>query len=299
MDPVSLTASVIAFATLATQSCKATYDLIDGLKGAPQVIANSKTLLSETQKTLDTLEQTLTTGPEMSSTLASALRMIELDSTLKSTKSLCDEFRMTITKFTSHSTESKIVSSHTSEDIKRLSDSFRDQEQALVNLGTELRNSQTSLSNQLAVELQKLCQGALSATKEKRTATFMTVEHFKTGLRSPLDEHRQQQERYDQRVSISRKTLPTGPRHLQVLDEYSEKFERDLYDIATKIRQVSSKHMEDSSTYSPCYRFGTSSSCSRERPKPPYLRHSVIPTSNKSNLMLSRDMQYPTSTITP
>ncbi|KAN0087266.1 hypothetical protein V8E54_000954 [Elaphomyces granulatus] len=59
MDPVSLTPSVIAFATLAMQSCKATYDLIDGLAGAPQAIANSKTLLSETQKTLDALGQTL------------------------------------------------------------------------------------------------------------------------------------------------------------------------------------------------------------------------------------------------
>jgi len=208
MDPVSLTASVIAFSTLAVQSCKATYDLIDGLAGAPQAIANSKTLLSETQKTLDTLGQTLITGPETSSTLTSALRMIELDNTLKSTKSLCDEFSMTIAKFTRHSTESKfskrdrftvnfheneinkfneqlggcqrtvslvlvsinlIVSSHTSEDIERLGDSFRAQEQALVDLGTQLRNNQTSLSNQLAAELQKLCQAALSATKEKRT----------------------------------------------------------------------------------------------------------------------------------
>jgi hypothetical protein len=74
MDPVILIASVIAFATLATQNYNATYDLIDRLVGAPQVIANSKTLLSETQETWS-----LDSYPETSSILTSALRMIELD----------------------------------------------------------------------------------------------------------------------------------------------------------------------------------------------------------------------------
>ena len=48
MDPISLAASVIAVATLAWQSTKAAYNVVDGLVEALNVIANSKQLLSQT-----------------------------------------------------------------------------------------------------------------------------------------------------------------------------------------------------------------------------------------------------------
>lgn len=48
MDPLSVTASVIAITTLTWQSCKAAYDLVDGLAEAPQAIARSKNSLIET-----------------------------------------------------------------------------------------------------------------------------------------------------------------------------------------------------------------------------------------------------------
>jgi hypothetical protein len=84
-------------------------------------------------------------------------------------------------------TLNRIVSNRTSEDIERLSDRFRAQEQALVDLDTQLRNGQTSLeateltegeadegserdsSLQLTAGLQKVCENALSATKARRT----------------------------------------------------------------------------------------------------------------------------------
>jgi hypothetical protein len=47
---------MIAIATLAWQSCKAAYNLIDGLAEAPQAINRSKNSLIETQKTLDALQ---------------------------------------------------------------------------------------------------------------------------------------------------------------------------------------------------------------------------------------------------
>lgn len=107
MDPVSVTASVIAVATLALQSCKAAYDLVNGLAEAPQAIARSKTSLVETQKTLDALQQALKTDSEHTSVLDSTLGTIKLDGTLKSAQHLCNEFAAAITSFTSHSTDGK------------------------------------------------------------------------------------------------------------------------------------------------------------------------------------------------
>ena len=105
MDPLSLTASVIAVATLAWQSSKAAYDVVDGLMEAPNAIADSKRLLSQPQTTLDTLRDTLTVGTETPGALDSALQKIKLDIALESARCLCDEFRKTMTRYTSHSTD--------------------------------------------------------------------------------------------------------------------------------------------------------------------------------------------------
>ncbi|RJE17776.1 hypothetical protein PHISCL_09887 [Aspergillus sclerotialis] len=180
-DPLSVTASVIAVATLAFQSCKATYSLIDGLAGAPQAIARSKTSFAETQTTINALQQTLTTNSEPPSGLDSILGTIDLEGTLKSVQRLCDEFATAITSFTSHSTDGKfskrdrvavnlheskisnldrqlgycqqtlsmvlvsinlIVATRTADDLQRLDDRFQAQEQALANLDTQLYNCQ-------------------------------------------------------------------------------------------------------------------------------------------------------------
>ncbi|KAH8598489.1 hypothetical protein B0O99DRAFT_669770 [Bisporella sp. PMI_857] len=199
MDPLSVTASVIAVATLAWQSCKAACDLIDGLAEAPQTIAKSKNSLVETQKTLGALQQMLTAASEPVGVFNSVLGMIELDETLESAKRLCDEFTALITGFTNHSTKEKelgdcqrtismvlvsinlIVTTRTTDDIQRLGDRFQAQEQALAELDTQLRNHQTSLaleegsasdrdaSMQLTAGLRKVCQETLSATRAKRT----------------------------------------------------------------------------------------------------------------------------------
>jgi hypothetical protein len=110
MDPLSLTAGVIAVATLAYQSSKAAYDVVDGLMEAPNAIADSKRLLSQTQNTLDTLTGTLTAGTETPGVLDSVLQKIKLDIALESTQCLCDEFRKTMTRYTNHSTELRFSS---------------------------------------------------------------------------------------------------------------------------------------------------------------------------------------------
>src|SRR5271170_6099994 len=105
MDPLSVTASVIAVATLAWASSKAAYELIDGLVDAPKAIAHSKNLLSETQNTLDSLKDALTSGSEPAGVLGSILQKIRLGVALESTRGVCNEFGETIKGFTSHSTD--------------------------------------------------------------------------------------------------------------------------------------------------------------------------------------------------
>jgi hypothetical protein len=105
MDPLSVTAGVIAIATVAWQSCKAAHCLVNALVEAPQAITRAKNSLIETQKTLGALGQTLTTTSE--SVLDPVLRTIQLDATLASTQHLCDEFTAAITRYTSHSTEER------------------------------------------------------------------------------------------------------------------------------------------------------------------------------------------------
>ena len=105
MDPLSVTASVIAVATAALQSARALYDVVDGLVDAPNSVSRSKSLLSQTQTTLGTLAQTLGAN-SASIAVGSVLKDIELSKTLESTKSFCQAFAASMTRFTSHSMDS-------------------------------------------------------------------------------------------------------------------------------------------------------------------------------------------------
>jgi hypothetical protein len=107
MDPLSVIASVIAVATAALQSAKALYDLVDGLVDAPHSVSQSKSLLSQTQTTLSTLTRTLETNSAFGA-VGSVLQEIELTKALESTQSLCQEFTITLTRFTSHSTDLRL-----------------------------------------------------------------------------------------------------------------------------------------------------------------------------------------------
>ena len=107
MDPLSVTASVIGITTFAWDSCKAAYELIDGLVNAPKVVAHSKNLLSETQGTLNGLKNAITSGSAPSAILDSILQEIRLGVALESARAVCDEFSETIRRFTNHSTDLK------------------------------------------------------------------------------------------------------------------------------------------------------------------------------------------------
>lgn len=104
MDPLSITASVIAVATAALQTAKALYDVVDGLVDAPHSVSQSKSLLSQTQTTLGTLTRTLETN-SASGAVGSVLKDIEFGKALESTQSLFQEFATTLTRLTGHSTD--------------------------------------------------------------------------------------------------------------------------------------------------------------------------------------------------
>ncbi|KAI0099981.1 hypothetical protein GGR51DRAFT_534394 [Nemania sp. FL0031] len=179
MDPLSITASVIAVTSLAWKSYKAAYDLVDGLAKAPQVITQSKNSLNETQKTLNALQQILNSPAERSKELELVLRKINLNESIQSAKCLCDDFAAVVTKLTSHSVgghfskrdmlavkfeDTKInnfnkdldacqrtismvvgsinliITSRTADDVQRLSSQFQTQEHALADLSLQLQN---------------------------------------------------------------------------------------------------------------------------------------------------------------
>jgi hypothetical protein len=105
VDPLSMTASVIAVAGFAWTSSKALYDVVDGLVDAPQAIDNIKNDLVAVQAVLKSLTQVL--DDKQSTTLDPVLRQIGIDVALRGCSAVCDDFTATIAKYTTHSTETK------------------------------------------------------------------------------------------------------------------------------------------------------------------------------------------------
>jgi hypothetical protein len=93
-------------ATAALQSAKALYDVVDGLVDAPRFVSQSRSLLSQTQTTLGALTRTLESN-SAAGAVDSVLKEIGLSKALESTDFLCQEFTTAITRFTSHSTDSR------------------------------------------------------------------------------------------------------------------------------------------------------------------------------------------------
>ncbi|KAJ8120218.1 hypothetical protein ONZ43_g3016 [Nemania bipapillata] len=199
MDPLSITASVIAVTSLAWKSCKAAHDLVDRLAEAPQIIAKSRNSLNETQKTLDALRQILNSPAERSNELELVLRKINVNESLESAKCLCDDFAATVTTLTSHSgggnfskrdrlmrtlsmvvgSMNLIIASQTADDVRRLGSQFQTQEQALADLVLQLHTRPAiseesssfdgNISPELTTILRKVCQETFEATRAKRT----------------------------------------------------------------------------------------------------------------------------------
>jgi len=140
-DPLSVMASVIAVATLAWQSSKATYEIIDGLAGAPDAIARSRDVLSQTQTTINGLKETIVPGNNPV-VFESVLRRVNLTAALQLITQLCDGFTTMIKDVTSHSTDAKFSKRD------RLAVTFR--ESKIIKFNMQLGDCQRTLSVVLA-----------------------------------------------------------------------------------------------------------------------------------------------------
>lgn len=106
MDPLSVTASVIAITTATLQSAKALSNAIDGLVDAPRAISQTKSLLSQTETTLGMLTKTLEAN-SATGAVDLVLKEIELDRALEYTATFCGVFMATVTRLTAHSTDTQ------------------------------------------------------------------------------------------------------------------------------------------------------------------------------------------------
>lgn len=97
MFPISLTANVIAVLNLAAQSCTLTYNFVARRAETAQAIADSKSTLLESEKSLEFLKQIIT-GNEYESEAAAALQSIKLVRILQFTHELRNDFRATLSK---------------------------------------------------------------------------------------------------------------------------------------------------------------------------------------------------------
>ena len=136
-DPLSITASVIAVATLAWQSSKTTYEIIDKITGAPDAITHSRSVLLQTQSTLESLKETLLMGNN-SGAFDAVLQKINIRVALELTQRLCDRFTKVIRGVTSRSIDSKFSKRD------RLAVSFR--ESSITNFNRQLGDCQRTIS---------------------------------------------------------------------------------------------------------------------------------------------------------
>ena len=141
-EALGVTAGVITVATLAWESSKKLYELVDKLSDVPQSISHTKSNLSTTQSAIETLKLDLATGDSaLFDALLQKLRMAEA---LEGSGKECDMFGQKIETYTKHSkdgTFSKrdrlIVNFHESE-INRFNGRLRDHQQLITLVTTSM-----------------------------------------------------------------------------------------------------------------------------------------------------------------
>jgi hypothetical protein len=103
-DPLSITASVVAVATLAYNSSKALYEITKDIKDAPKTFLDLKTDLEALQSVLNSLKTELN-RKDRATALSEAQRSVleELELPLRSCSDACDEFKSKLAKLLSRS----------------------------------------------------------------------------------------------------------------------------------------------------------------------------------------------------
>jgi uncharacterized protein YoxC len=104
-DPLSITASVIAVATLAYSSSKKLYEFVQSIQEAPKTLKDMNSDLAALQKVLNSLIEQLTTTPVEDVSVGLKGCLEDIKPSLKGCSEACDEFNAKLAKITSHSTE--------------------------------------------------------------------------------------------------------------------------------------------------------------------------------------------------
>lgn len=109
VDPLSITAGIIAVAGLAYNSCRALNDTIRGLKDVPDTLKSLQSSLGAFETVVEPLERDLE-GLEnsgLSDEQQASLRA--LDPVLRSCRTVCDDFARRLVELTSHSDEHRVA----------------------------------------------------------------------------------------------------------------------------------------------------------------------------------------------
>ena len=141
-EALSVTAGVISVATLAWESSKKLYELIDKLRVLPKAITHTKSILSITQNAIETLKVDLATGD--SALFDAVLQRFRMAETLEGSRKECDALRQKIETYIKHSKDGTFgkrdrltVSLHESE-INRFNSRLRDHQQPITLVTTSM-----------------------------------------------------------------------------------------------------------------------------------------------------------------
>ena len=190
---LGVTASVIAVTTLAWDSSKRLYELVDGLNNAPEAISHTKANLSTTQNALQTLEHNLTT--EKSGAFDALLQRLRVAAVLESSHKECDRFSRKIETYTKHSKDATfskrdrfIVNFHESE-IKQFNGRLQDHRQVIMLVTTSM-NLYVSSQNILPLRLtrSRILSKASSADVQQLSERFIRQETELNALNAQLSQ---------------------------------------------------------------------------------------------------------------
>jgi len=108
MDPFSITAGAIGITGVATTSIVQLHSLIDGLSEAQDVVTDVASSLTNIERLLAALEQLRTSDESTSIAAKEDLRKAGVAEAVNRCGDACNEFSKNLTKWTRHSTTTKL-----------------------------------------------------------------------------------------------------------------------------------------------------------------------------------------------
>ncbi|KUL88231.1 hypothetical protein ZTR_03996 [Talaromyces verruculosus] len=109
-DPLSITASVIAVASLAYSSSRVLFETISGIQDAPETLDHLRTDVGILYETIHHLHQWLAGGERTDATLSQAQKsnLCEIEPSLVACRIACDAFKAKIDRLLRHSMDGRV-----------------------------------------------------------------------------------------------------------------------------------------------------------------------------------------------